>query len=347
MCTGITLKAKDGSIVQGRTLEFAVRIDQKIAVVPRGWQFVGKTPLGEGMRYQGKYAALGAVAFKDVALMDGVNEKGLCAGSFYFPTFAGYAEPTPRNQAMALSPVDFPNWILTQFASCAEVRTAVENGSAEIVPTVLEGWGPQSPPMHYIVHDRSGENIVIEPIGGRLVVHDDPLGVITNSPPFDWHMINLRNYVALDPRNVPPVTVAGEMLAPLGQGSGMLGLPGDFTPVSRFVRAAVFSATAEPSEDARKAVLQAFHILNDFDIPVGVAREEQGGVVYTDYTMSTIVRDPQALRFYYRTYDDQTIRAVDLSACNLDADEILFLEIAGEQPVEDMTAKLGCAMSAV
>jgi choloylglycine hydrolase len=206
-----------------------------------------------------------------------------------------------------------------------------------ITPAVLEGWGPETPPFHRVVYDKTGASIVIEPVGGKLVVHDNPLGVMSNSPTFDWHMTNLRNYIALNPRNVPPIKVAGETFKQLGQGSGMLGLPGDFTPPSRFVRAAVFSATAIPSDTAEKGIEQVFHILNNFDIPVGVAREESEGVMHTDYTMLTMGRDPKNMRYYYKSYDDQTIRMVDLKQFDLDAKTIKLLNTKSKQPMVHMS----------
>lgn len=336
-CTGIMLKTKDGSIVHGRTVEFGRTIDSSIAVVPRGYAFVGQAPNGDGLKYTAKYAAVGAIAFKDVKLLDGLNEAGLAVGAFYFPTFAGYTPVTPANQVKALSPADFTNWLLTQFASVDEVRKAIESEAVIIAPTVLQGWGPEAPPFHYVVYDRTDASIAIEPVDGRLVVHDNPLGVMTNSPAFDWHMTNLRNYIALNPRNVPPITIDGKVFQQLGQGSGMLGLPGDFTPPSRFVRAAVFSATAIPSDNAAQGIEQVFHILNNFDIPVGVAREEDNGVLHTDYTMVTTARDPQSLRYYYKTYDDQTIRMVDLTKFDRDGKTIRLLSTKGTQPIVDMT----------
>lgn len=339
-CTGIMLKTKDGSVVHGRTLEFGTVIDTSIAVVPRGFAFVGQSPKGDGLKYTAKYAAVGTFAFEDIKLLDGLNEAGLAVGAFYFPSFAEYTPVTPDNQGKALSPSDFPNRLLTQFASTDEVRKAIERGDAIVTPTILQAWGPEAPPFHYVVYDRLGKSIVIEPVEGRLVIRDNPLGVITNSPTFDWHMTNLRNYIALNPRNVPPVKIDGQTFKQIGQGSGMLGLPGDFTPPSRLVRAAVFSATAIPSETADKGIQQVFHILNNFDIPVGVAREEADGVTHTDYTMLTTARDPQNLRYYYKSYDDQTIRMVDMKKFDLQAKTIKTLSTKGEQPIVDMTSQL-------
>jgi len=339
-CTGIMLKTTDGSLVHGRTVEFGITIDSSVAVIPRGYQFVGQTPMGDGLKYAAKYAAVGAIAFTDVKLLDGLNEAGLAVGAFYFPTFAEYTPVTSENQNKGLSPGDFPNWLLTQFASVVEVRQALEKGEVVVTPTVLEGWGPETPPFHYVVYDKTGASIVIEPVGGKLVISDNPLGVMSNSPTFDWHMTNLRNYIALNPRNVPPIKIDGQTFRQLGQGSGMLGLPGDFSPPSRFVRAAVFSATAIPSNTASQGIEQVFHILNNFDIPVGVAREESDGVIHTDYTMLTTARDPQNLRYYYKSYDDQTIRMIDLKQFDLDAKTIKMLSTKSEQPIVDMSAKV-------
>ncbi|PYJ17723.1 MAG: hypothetical protein DME96_05080, partial [Verrucomicrobia bacterium] len=116
----------------------------------------------------------------------------------------------------------------------AEVKANI--GNIVVPAVVFGGWG-FAPEAHYIVHDASGKSIVIEYVGGKLNVHDNPLGVLTNSPAFDWHMTNLRNYVNFSMTNVPPVKLGSIKLLPFGQGSGMLGLPGDFTPPSRFVRA--------------------------------------------------------------------------------------------------------------
>ncbi len=337
-CTGIQLTNNDGSIVSGRTLEFGTTIETSIAVVPRGEAFVGDTPLGDGLAYTAKYAAIGVIAYDNVKILDGVNEEGLAVGAFYFPDFASYTPATAENQSRGMSPADFPNYLLTQFATVDEVRQAVAGDGILVMPTVVPNWGPVAPPFHYVVYDKNGNSIAVEPMGGKLVVHDNPLGVMTNSPDFGWHMVNLRNYIALDPRNVPPVTIDGTTFSQFGQGSGMLGLPGDFTPPSRFVRAAVFSATAVPSDNAEAGIGQVFHILNNFDIPVGVAREESRGVIHTDYTMLTVARDPQALRYYYKTYDDPTIRMVDLKTFDLDAKGIKLLSTAGTQSFVDMSS---------
>jgi choloylglycine hydrolase len=325
--------------VSGRTVEFGIPLEMDIAVVPRGYDFVGQTPLGEGKAWTSKYGATGVIVFGNLGIMDGINEKGLAIGAFYFPTEAEYTPTTPDNQPRSMSAVDFSNWILTQFASIDDVRKAIEAGEAVVAPTLLQGWPQQVQPFHWIVYDKSGKSLVIEPLGGKLVLSDNPLGVLTNSPTFDWHMTNLRNYIALSPRDVPAVKIDGDTFQSFGMGAGMHGLPGDFTPSSRFVRAAVFSSTAFPAANADAGIFSGFHVLNNFDIPVGAVREEQDGKTHADQTLFTAMRDPQSLRFYYKTYDDQTVRMVDLSKFDLDAKQVKKLSTAGEQTVIDMSGK--------
>jgi choloylglycine hydrolase len=337
-CTGIKLTAKDGSIVHGRTLEFGLPLDSFIAVIPRGYQFIGTTPKGDGLSYSVKYAAVGAILFDDIAILDGINEKGLAVGTFFFPGFAQYAPITDQNQSRALSPSEFPHWIVTQFASVDEVKSALKN--VLIAPTTVSGWGNEPPPFHYIVYDQSGKCLVIEPLNGQLITYDNPLGVFTNSPTFDWHLTNLRNFINLRSVNAPPVTINGMTLAPFGQGSGLVGLPGDFTPPSRFVRAAIFSIAAIPSDRSEEAVTQAFHILNQFDIPVGAVRSLDKGNVHSDYTMVTCVRDPKTLRYYFKTYQDQTIRMVDLSSFDLNAKTIKKMSTKGLEKTVDVSKEL-------
>lgn len=337
-CTGIKLIANDGSLVHGRTLEFGIVVDITAAVIPRNYSFKGTTPLGEGLAYTSKYGVVGAMAFNDPALMDGMNEKGLAVGTFYFPGYAGYTQITPENQAKALSPVEFPNWILTQFATVDELKKGLNN--VVIAPTVTKAWGDKPAPFHYIVFDKAGDCLVIEPIDGKFVTYENKLGVFTNSPTFDWHMTNLRNYLNLTPFNAKPITINGVTLTPFGQGSGMVGMPGDFTPPSRFVRAAIFSTTATPSENAQKAIFQLFHILNQFDIPVGAAREKVGDVVYSDETQLTCARDPKSLKYYFKSYADQGIRMIDLNQFDLNAKGIKTLKISGESIAADISSSL-------
>lgn len=335
-CTGLELQAKDGTYINGRTVEFGINLAPSIAVIPRNYDFNGTLPDGSnGLHYRSKYAATGLVAFGAPPILDGLNEKGLSVGAFYFPGYASYTSVTSKNKTQALSPADFPNWVLTQFATVDEVKNNLKN--IVIAPTSLKQWGGV-PPFHYIVYDASGKSIVIEPINGQLQVMNNPIGVITNSPNFQWHLTNLSNYINLSANNATPQTVGSYKLINFGQGSGMLGLPGDFTPPSRFVRAAFFVTTAMPTDTADQTVFQVFHVLNQFDIPKGVVRQPGANNTFAaDYTLITSVKDPKNEKFYFKTYDDQTIKMVNLAQMDPNASAIKLWNTTSTQSVVDVT----------
>ena len=339
-CTGLQITTQDKAVINGRTVEFGVFLDTSVVVVPRGYKFTGTTTLGEGKKWTSKYASVGMILVDNKVIVDGMNEKGLATASFYFPGYAKYSVTTKENQSISMSSSDITQWILSMFETVDEVKKAIENNEVAISPVLTPGFPPQIQPFHFIVYDRTGKSIVFEPIDGKLKVYDNPIGVITNSPTFDWHMTNLRNYITLLAHTPEDVKVFGATIKPLGQGAGMLGLPGDFTPPSRFVRATAFAASSIPAETADKGVLQVFHILNSFDIPVGAARTIEEGKVFSDYTMLTLVRDTKNLRFYYKTYDDQTIKMVDMKKFDLNGKKILRLNTKTEQSYEDVSKKL-------
>ena len=250
-CTNIRLIAQDGSVIHARTMEFAIDIHSKILIVPRGYPRVGLTPTGQnGMKWTAKYASIGMNGVGEPYLFDGVNEKGLSAALLYFPAYAGYMPYTAADAGETLAPWQLGSYILENFATVAEVKANI--GKVVVPAVVFAGWG-FSPGVHYEIDDQSGHSIVIEYVGGKLVVYDNPLGVLTNAPSFDWQMTNLHNYVNFSMTNVPPIKLSGGVtLSPFGQGSGMLGIPGDFTPPSRFVRAVAFTPIRLPNQNRRR-----------------------------------------------------------------------------------------------
>ncbi len=334
-CTGILIQATDLSSVNGRTLEFGIPLDVSLSFIPRNYYFDVKTTLGSGMSYTSKYAAIGTSCFDYPALIDGINEKGLSAGVFYFSGYASYSKLTQRNHSKALSPIDFCNWILTQFATLEEVKDALSSviitESIVVTGEVLKKWGNRQLPLHYIVYDRSGKSIVIEPLLEGLKVYDNPIGVITNSPTFDWHLTNLNNYVNLSPYGTASNPLGEMQLHSLGLGSGMLGLPGDFTPPSRFVRAAFFSKHAVAVASSSNAVDLTFHILNQFDIPKGSVRQKENASVECDYTLMTSVKNAETIEYFYRTYADQRIKFLRLHDFDLNAKLIKNMKIDGTE----------------
>lgn len=319
-CTSFLLKATDGSPVYGRTMEFGFKLQSDAIVIPRGYALMATGPGGKpGLTWKTRYGVVGLNAFGVPVVTDGLNEKGMAGGILYFPGYAGYADPTKTDPAHALAPWDFLTWALTNFATVAEVRTALDGVSIIDVAEPSLGF---TPPFHYTLHDASGASLVVEPIGGTLKVYDNPLGVMTNSPSFDWHLTNLRNYVKLSPVNAEALKLSGQIFAPLGEGSGLLGIPGDPTPPSRFVRALGLAISAKLLPDAAQTVRLAEHILNNFDIPLGFIRPKAGDKTPLEFTQWSTIADLAGKRYYIKTYDNQVLRRVDLMSFDLDAKAI-------------------------
>ena len=134
----------------------------------------------------------------------------------------------------------------------------------------IVGIDERASTVHWRITEVSGRQIIIEIVGGKLRIHENGIGVLTNSPEYEWHITNLNNYVNLTTGTIQQRNIGGLTLKSFGGGSGMHGIPGDMTPPSRFVRAAIFQATAPPQETSEKSVMQAFHILSNFDIPIGM-----------------------------------------------------------------------------
>lgn len=309
-CTGIRLTAKDGAVVTGRTLEFGVDLKSQVAIYPRGTAFTGDLPGGaKGIAFKSRFGIVGANGLGLPAIIDGLNDQGLYAGIFFFPGYATYTPVTADNQSRSLANYQYTLWILANFSTVADLKAAFNTVSLAATPVAALG-GPA--PAHFRVVDKTGAAVVIEQLNGTLKIFDDPLGVITNSPSFDWHITNLGNYIGLSPELRPSITLEGQKISGFGQGSGFFGLPGDFTPPSRFVRAAAFEQTAVQPNTGTDAVQQVFHILNNFDIPVGSVRDEVNGQRVDEWTTWTSVNDLHNLVFAYRTFDDQTLRSVDV-----------------------------------
>lgn len=337
-CTGVKLKAKDGAIVRGRTLEFTRALDSDVIVIPRNYKYVGFTPSQKsGLKWSSKFAVAGANFNDEPYVADGVNEKGLSGGVFYFSGTVGYQAFSKEKESVTLAPWQFLTWILTSFGTVEEVKEALSK--VVVCDAVFPKWGT-SAPLHYIVVDPKGNCIVIEHINGKLNVYDNPSGVLTNSPGFKWHLTNLRNYLKISPQGAKEICVSSFKITPSGQGSGMLGLPGDYTPPSRFVRAFFFAAASVKQDNAEKAAMQIFHILNNFDIPLGSVRSVKNKVTFIERTQWTSVCDLKNKCFYYRTEKDSRIRVLKLMDCNLSAKKIIKLKMGTVEKPEDITAKL-------
>lgn len=350
MCTGIQLKTTKGVPVYARTMEFGTSLHSKILVIHPGHKFtaIGPTDDYPGMSWTSQYAIVGINAMDREVIADGMNSEGLAVGSFYQPGYASYMDITSENAKLSLSSIDVTTWLLSSCSNVNDVKEKIKglqiNNGIPIVDGKQTGTTPY--PLHYNIHDTSGNALVIECINGVLFCYDNPIGILTNSPTFDWHMTNLRNYVNISPDNKPVTNLVTSKqkntATPFGQGSGFLGLPGDFTPPSRFIRAFALTQSVLPVDEPLDAITQAFHILSSFDIPEGVIREhtldENGDPITTyDKTLWTSACDLKNKKYYFHSRNNRTIRMVDLGNWNFhETEEVTSMNMEDSQQVEQL-----------
>ena len=333
-CTSFILTSADGSPIYGRTMEFGVETKSGVSLIPAGYTFTANTGAAAPMSWAAKHNVIAMNAFDDVTLVaDGMNDAGLAGGILYFPGFADYSETLPETAATEIAPGDFLYWALSNFETVDQVRKAVEAGDVTVIGVELEALGGV-PPFHYTLHDQAGNSIVIEPVGGGLKVYDNPTTVMTNSPGFDWHMSNLRNYVNLSPVNKDSTVALEKAIESFGQGSGWLGLPGDPTPPSRFIRATGFVASVDAGQTAQDALAASQHVLNNFDIPYGWIRPgsaQQGNEKDpNDYTQWSVMADIKNGAYYVRSQDAMTFNTIGFDAFQDGATEIVTYSLPEE-----------------
>ncbi len=341
-CTGIRLSAKNGSAVYGRTMEWGTfDLNSRVAVIPRGYGFTGLTPDGyNGKEWTAKYGFVGLDMLGKNVFADAMNEKGLAVGLFYHPGYATYMEYNKAQANNTITAVDIVSYILSQFATIDEVKKGM--GSVKVVPVVEKAIGI---PVqgHWMVTEPSGKSIVIEYLNKELRIFDNPLGVITNAPTYDWHMTNLRNYVNLSAVALPAKKIEDLNFAPLGGGSGMIGLPGDFTPPSRFVRAVAWSQTARPLKKSDEAIYELFRMLDNFNVPLGAAEgsdsENSNLKGMRSSTIWTTAWDLSDKVLYFHTQHNRRVRKVTLNKIDFSKKEITHIPLDDkkEQDIKDIT----------
>lgn len=340
-CTGIVLKAEDSSVIYARTMEFGPEMNQwSLIYVPDGIAYTGSTPWGTpGAKWVTQHGFVGANPLGMPLVVDGVNDSGLAVGLFYFAGFADYEKPTKSGAAKTIACHELATYLLSTCTTVAEVKQKI--GQIRVAAVPVQAFGISYVlPCHWLVADSTGAALVIEYTGGTLHLHDDPLGVITNNPDFDWHMTNIRNYLNLSPQDVNSTKLGDVTVTLLAHGTGMLGLPGDFTSPSRFVRAAYLKSALPPAKTGQEGVKQAFHLLNQFDIPYGASRGigAAGEPAYeqTDWTSAI---DLKSRTYCIHTAGNRTVHEVNLPLISVEITEIVKIPMPGEEVYTDITPK--------
>lgn len=316
-CTGITLTSKDGANIVARTVEWSSNESPSdYLIVPQGFEKQSMLPDGTrtGMKYTAFYGYVG-LASEDYVI-EGLNEAGLSAGLFYFPKYGSYPKYDPNAKDITISDTEFVAWILGNFETVDDVIAALN--LVRVVSTDARAEN-----LHWRVADKYGRQIVIEYVDGLPMVYENKLGVLTNAPGYPWHITNLNNYINLQPGTVAPHKLGDITLESIGHGSGLLGLPGDFTPPSRFVRVAMYQTSAPILDSAEQTITQAFTILEAMTIPIGAQFADKSKIPnIPTATQWTSVTDMTNNKLYYTTMYNPIIRKFDLN--NIDFSSVSY-----------------------
>ena len=308
MCTAITYSTKDHYFGRNLDLEYSYR--EEVTVVPRNFPFLFRR-VGECKTH---FALIGMAYVQDgyPLFYDAVNERGLGMAGLNFPGNAVYF---PEKEGMKnVSPFEFIPYILAQCATVAEAKILLKELNLADIP-----FSKELPltPLHWMISDRTC-SIVVESTEEGLKVYGDPVGVMTNNPTFPMQMNRLADYMALSIE--PPQNHFAELdLKPYSRGMGAMGLPGDLSSASRFVKAAFTRAHSLSGESEEESVSQFFHILDSVEQQRGCVKL---GLHYEITVYASCCNTDRGL-YYYKTYDNSRIHGVDMHRENLDGTELI------------------------
>ncbi len=328
-CSIFRLQADDGTIIVGRSMEFAADLQYDFIIIPRDYSVNSPGPDDkEGMSWKTRYGYVGVASFHlGYGISDGMNEKGLGVAILWYETDMKWQNVGPGENQRALAQAMVGDWVLGNFSTVEEVKPEIQKVK------IFKYTEPQtkfSPTIHYIVYDANGGCIVIEYEAGVCKIYDNPLGIMTNAPNFPWHVTNLRQYAGMTSEMAKPFSQGGINFMTTGHGSGMFGIPGDLTPPSRFARMAVLTRFADKQPDAAKTLNLAQHIINTLDIPRGLISDRMPDETYLKETTQWITfRDLTNRIIYFRTYDNMNLRKIDLNKLDLSAKSLKRIRMYG------------------
>ena len=239
-CTAVDMTAADKTVIAGRTMEWAFDMHWTLTSLPKGTKLTLSAPKALGLptkEVETLYSlvGIGAAVIPGSPLVEGQNSEGLGMSGNFLPGFTTYQAVTPEDKNY-VEVMTFGAWALGRFAKVKDLRAALEGTKVWSDPTAATG--PTPPLLHFVFTDRSGASIIVEYVKGELQIHDNVAHVLTNAPTYDWHLDNVRNYLSLSTVGVGSRQIGAVNVTAVGQGGGLIGLPGDYTPPSRFVRAA-------------------------------------------------------------------------------------------------------------
>ncbi len=320
MCTAATYCTKD--FYFGRTLDYELSYGEEVVVTPRKYGFEFR----HVMSFSEHYAMIGMAYAADgyPLYYDAVNEKGLCMAGLNFVGNAVYGEVQSGKDNIAQ--FEFIPWILGKCSCLSEAKELLLN--VNLVNTQFNDELPVAQ-LHWLIADKSGA-ITVESTKSGVNIYDNPVGVLTNNPPFEGQLFNLNNYMGLSAK--PPVNSFSDRLdlKAYGRGMGALGLPGDLSSMSRFVRASFVKMNSVSGDSEEESVGQLFHILSSVEQQRGCCELENGEYVVTLYTSCC---NAQTGMYYYTTYGNRQITAVDMLKEELDASDLMRYPASSKEQI--------------
>ena len=320
MCTAITYQTKDHYF--GRNLDLEYSYKETVTITPRNYPFKFKK-VGEITNH---YAIIGmAYVLDDYPLYyDAINEKGLAMAGLNFPSNADYKDEVKDKNNIA--PFEFIPWILSKCATINEVKTLLSQTN---IANIDFNEQLKASPLHWLISDKN-EQITVECVKEGLKIYDNKVGVLTNNPEFNIHMFNLNNYMSLSTE--PPVNNFSKKLDfdIYSRGMGALGLPGDLSSASRFIKAVFtkINSISNPSEN--ESISQFFHILGSVEQQRGCVHMQEDKYEITIY--SSCCNLDKGL-YYYKTYDNSQITKVDMYKENLNDSELINYDLIKGQNI--------------
>lgn len=313
MCTAVSWGER--SRYFGRNLDLEYHYKEEVTTVPRNYNLVFKKM--PAVTRHNAIIGMATVERGYPLFYDAVNEHGVAAAALNFTGNAVYREP--KKDAVNLAPYEFIPWLLARCKSVAEAIGYIKKINFINIP-----FSPELPlpELHFIVADKE-KCIAVEPMRDGVFVYDDPFRVLTNNPPFPYHKYNISNYMGLSSSEPENRFSEKLLITPYSRGMGALGLPGDFSSASRFVRSAFVRANAAAKETDEENIVQLFHILSSVEMVEGCVRLD-GGFEKTVYSSCV---DTEKGIYYYKTYESQSLASVSMKGSDIDGNRLSRVDI--------------------
>ena len=320
MCTAIVFGADHRYF--GRNLDLEFSYQETVTIIPRNAELPFRKT--GGMKRHHAMIGVAYVQEEYPLFYDAVNEEGLAMAGLNFPGYATYREMESGKENVA--PFELIPWVLAQCETITEAKKLLEKTNV-----IQENFSEALPatPLHWMLADRESA-VVVESMRTGLKIYENPIGVLTNNPPFPVQKTYLRNFLNLTCEEPVNRFSPKLRLEPYSRGMGALGLPGDASSPSRFVRAAFIKENAVCGKTEEETVSQVFHVLNAVEQVQGSVRLADGDCVMTVYSSCC---DLEKGIYYYTTYENRQITAVDLHRACLDGNRLVTYPLLRTQQI--------------